>query len=97
MFLKVEDVIRQKIEDQWQDFSRAIVLKDQDGTGRLYPKELRRIVEKFCIPMSNEHFERSAVNLFGSTIIVNCLFIFLCCWSMCINICYNLNVQLSCH
>lgn len=53
----VEDIMRDKIQAQWVDVSKAIIQKDPGYTGRISPKSLRNILEKFCIPMSDEHFE----------------------------------------
>ena len=55
--VQVEDLLRERIQNCWREFSRAIVKSDSSGTGKVYPRELRRTLEKYTLPVSDEHFE----------------------------------------
>ena len=55
---QVEDILREKITENWKFLSAGLVKSDQQDTGMVYPKTLRRIVEKFTLPISDEHFEK---------------------------------------
>ena len=55
---QVEDLLREKITANWKDIAAAIVNCDALNTRKVYPKELRKIIEKYCIPISDDHYEK---------------------------------------
>ena len=56
--IQVEEILKDRIEDNWRDVSRALVSCDPLGSAKIFPSELRRILEKHCLPVSDEHFQR---------------------------------------
>lgn len=48
--------MRDKIQSEWVEMSRALLSRDPQGSGRMKPGHLRKILETFCLPMSDEHF-----------------------------------------
>ncbi|XP_023929939.1 EF-hand calcium-binding domain-containing protein 6 [Lingula anatina] len=52
----VEEILRDKATDNWRPISVALVAYDERGDGMIQDGQLRRILDKFCLPVSEEHF-----------------------------------------
>ena len=56
--MQIQEIIVEKLEENWTGFSAALVSYDDQTTGKIHPKELRKVIEKFTIPISDAHFEQ---------------------------------------
>lgn len=56
--VQVEDLLCEKIGQKWKDVSTAVVKNDPLSTGTISPKVLRRILEKYTLPLSDNHYEK---------------------------------------
>jgi Ca2+-binding EF-hand superfamily protein len=54
---QVEEILRNKIKDNWQSVSNAFIHVDTNRDGHLSRVELRRLLERYCLPLTEEHFE----------------------------------------
>ena len=50
--------MRDKVTENWKQVADAVVRVDQQCTGFMPPKKLRKILEKLVVPVSDEHFEK---------------------------------------
>ena len=57
-FLKVEKLLRDKIEERWKEVSSAIMSTDKEGTHMISTNNMRNIIETYALPLSNDHFEK---------------------------------------
>lgn len=53
----VEDILRAKITDNWKAIASAYLGVDGDRDGSISRDELRLLLEKYCLPVSDDHFE----------------------------------------
>ncbi|PFX18293.1 EF-hand calcium-binding domain-containing protein 6 [Stylophora pistillata] len=53
----VEDILRTKITDNWKAIASAYLGVDEDRDGSISRDELRLLLEKYCLPVSDDHFE----------------------------------------
>jgi Ca2+-binding EF-hand superfamily protein len=56
-YSQVEEILRNKIKDNWQSVSNAFIHVDTNRDGHLSRVELRRLLERYCLPLTEEHFE----------------------------------------
>lgn len=54
---QVEDILRFKIQDNWKAIASAYVKIDEDRDGYITQEELRKLLDKYCLRVSNDHFE----------------------------------------
>ena len=55
---QIEKDIREKIDANRQNVLLAFVACDATGNGRVSQKKFRQILEKFSLPLSDEHFNK---------------------------------------
>lgn len=53
----VEDILRAKITDNWKLIASAYLGVDVDRDGSISRDELRQLLEKYCLPVSDDHFD----------------------------------------
>ncbi|XP_035663860.1 EF-hand calcium-binding domain-containing protein 6-like [Branchiostoma floridae] len=54
----VEDILREKLTENWNAMLGMYQSFDPDATGTITRRELRRILDTFGLPVSDEHFEK---------------------------------------
>ncbi|XP_066264763.1 EF-hand calcium-binding domain-containing protein 6-like isoform X1 [Branchiostoma lanceolatum] len=54
----VEDILREKLTENWNAMLAMYQSFDPDATGTITRRELRRILDNFGLPVSDEHFEK---------------------------------------
>lgn len=54
---QVVDILRNKIKENWQSVSSAFMTVDANRDGYLSRDELRNLLAKFSLSLTNEHFE----------------------------------------
>lgn len=54
--LKVEEILRNKIKDNWQSVANAFIDVDTNRDGHLSRDELRKLLDRYCLPLTDEHF-----------------------------------------
>ena len=55
---QIDEIVKNKIQDNWKDLSASLVNCDDNNSRRILPKELRRCIERFSIPISDDHFNQ---------------------------------------
>lgn len=53
----VEDLLQQKIILRWKSFTAALKQCDPTGTGYISPTNLKKVLDKVAIPLSDEHYD----------------------------------------
>ena len=53
----MEDILQSKITDNWKAIASAYVGVDTDRDGSISRSELRQLLERFCLPVSDDHFD----------------------------------------
>lgn len=53
----MEDILRAKITDNWKAIASAYLGVDGDRDGSISRDELKQLLEKYCLPVSEDHFE----------------------------------------
>ncbi|XP_028408457.1 EF-hand calcium-binding domain-containing protein 6-like isoform X2 [Dendronephthya gigantea] len=53
----VEEILRNKIKDNWQSVANAFIDVDTNRDGCLSRNELRKLLERYCLPLTDDHFE----------------------------------------
>lgn len=53
----VEDILRSKITDNWKAIASAYLGIDCDRDGFISRGELKQLLERYCLPVSDEHFD----------------------------------------
>lgn len=53
---KVYEVLKEKGHRQWKDLSHAFIRLDTNKTGRITKSNLREILQRFILPMTEEEF-----------------------------------------
>jgi len=53
----VEDILQSKITDNWKAIASAYLGVDTDRDGSISRSELRQLLERFCLPVSDDHFD----------------------------------------
>uniref|UniRef100_A0A1I8JDN8 EF-hand calcium-binding domain-containing protein 6 n=1 Tax=Macrostomum lignano TaxID=282301 RepID=A0A1I8JDN8_9PLAT len=53
----VEDLLHQKIVLRWKSFTAALKHYDSTGTGYINPTNLKKVLDKIAIPLSDEHYD----------------------------------------
>ncbi|KAK3701543.1 hypothetical protein QZH41_020531 [Actinostola sp. cb2023] len=53
----VEDILRGKIMENWKTIASAYISIDDNRDGSISREELRKLLEKYCLPLSDEHYE----------------------------------------
>ena len=56
--VKVEEILCTKVEDNWKHLAADLVACDSVETRKVSPKQMRRILEKYSLPVSDQHFEK---------------------------------------
>ena len=59
---QVEEILRDNISEHWKSVADVFVKADSKGTGKVKKSTLRRIIEKFAIAVSDEHFAKYGFN-----------------------------------
>ncbi|XP_067855889.1 EF-hand calcium-binding domain-containing protein 6 isoform X2 [Heptranchias perlo] len=54
----VENILRDKIKHNWKEMQKALMKSDPERTGTICLAELRKILETYCLPISDQHFEK---------------------------------------
>ncbi|XP_078423711.1 EF-hand calcium-binding domain-containing protein 6-like isoform X2 [Cetorhinus maximus] len=54
----VEDILRDKLKQNWNDIQKAFMKSDPERTGTICLPELRKILETYCLSISDQHFEK---------------------------------------
>ncbi|XP_043565134.1 EF-hand calcium-binding domain-containing protein 6 [Chiloscyllium plagiosum] len=54
----VEDILRNKINQNWKEMQKAFMKSDPEKTGTISLAELRKILETYCLSISDQHFEK---------------------------------------
>ncbi|KAJ8031739.1 EF-hand calcium-binding domain-containing protein 6 [Holothuria leucospilota] len=54
----VEEILCEKIEEYWKAISHSIRAADPEETGNLSYQQLKRILAKHVLPVSDEHFDK---------------------------------------
>lgn len=54
----IEEIVREKIEEQWKPISKAIIAADPQGTGALSYRALKNILDQCVVPLSGDHFQK---------------------------------------
>ncbi|XP_067907376.1 EF-hand calcium-binding domain-containing protein 6 isoform X2 [Heterodontus francisci] len=54
----VEDILRDKIKQNWKEMQKAFIKCDPESTGTICLAELRKILETYCLSISDQHFEK---------------------------------------
>uniref|UniRef100_UPI00398E8C3D EF-hand calcium-binding domain-containing protein 6 isoform X2 n=1 Tax=Pristiophorus japonicus TaxID=55135 RepID=UPI00398E8C3D len=54
----VEDILRDKIKQNWKEMQKAFIKSDPERTGTICLAELRKILETYCLTISDQHFEK---------------------------------------
>ena len=55
--IQVEDILRSKITENWKSIASAYMKVDNNRDGSVSRDELRRLLEKYCLPLSDDHFD----------------------------------------
>ena len=55
---QVEDLLCEKIGQNWKEVSAAVIRKDTLCSGFITLKALRKVLEHYAIPLSDDHFQR---------------------------------------
>ena len=58
---QIEELLCEKLAEHWAQVSEGLTRADPGRTGRVTPRELRKVVERACVPLSNEHFTKYGV------------------------------------
>ncbi|ESO84984.1 hypothetical protein LOTGIDRAFT_236027 [Lottia gigantea] len=58
----VEDILREKIVENWRNVSDAIIYYDHSEEGFISPTNLKRVLNKYVLPISDEHFHKLVSN-----------------------------------
>ena len=58
LLFKVEEILCTKVEDNWKHLAADLVACDPVETRKVSPKQMRRILEKYSLPVSDQHFEK---------------------------------------
>ncbi|CAH1799481.1 unnamed protein product [Owenia fusiformis] len=53
----VEDILKEKIEENFKPIGDAIVANDPKNEGRIAHSDLKNIIDKYVLPVSEDHFE----------------------------------------
>lgn len=53
----VEDILRSKITDNWKAIASAYLGIDGDRDGSISRNELKQLLERYCLPVSEDHFD----------------------------------------
>ncbi|OCT86063.1 EF-hand calcium-binding domain-containing protein 6 [Xenopus laevis] len=54
---KMGNILCEKIEHNWADFSKAIKSCDNEGSGIVDKEQFKRILQSFCPPLSDKHYD----------------------------------------
>ena len=49
--------MRSKITENWKSIGEAYMKVNDNRDGSISKDELRKLLEKFCLPLSDDHFE----------------------------------------
>ncbi|XP_072340615.1 EF-hand calcium-binding domain-containing protein 6 isoform X2 [Scyliorhinus torazame] len=58
VWMTVEDILRDKIKQNWKEIQKAFMKSDPERTGTICLAELRKILETYCLSISDQHFEK---------------------------------------
>lgn len=53
----IEDILKEKITEYWKNVSAALLDYDFKGDGYISPKNLKKVIDNFVLPVSDEHFQ----------------------------------------
>ncbi|XP_053398276.1 EF-hand calcium-binding domain-containing protein 6-like [Mercenaria mercenaria] len=53
----VEDILKEKITEYWRNVSAALLDYDYKGNGHISHKNLRKVIDNYVLPVSDEHFQ----------------------------------------
>ncbi|KAK6168917.1 hypothetical protein SNE40_020073 [Patella caerulea] len=53
----VEDILREKINENWKNISEALVYHDFLDEGYITPANLKSVIDKYVLPISHDHFQ----------------------------------------
>lgn len=54
----IEEILCEKIEEYWKPISQSIRVADPEGSGSLSYQQLKKILARHVLPLSDEHFEK---------------------------------------
>lgn len=55
---EVHQIIQEKGHRQWKDLSTAFITLDTNKSGTISKKELRELLQRFILPMTEEEFSK---------------------------------------
>ncbi|XP_078077318.1 EF-hand calcium-binding domain-containing protein 6 [Mustelus asterias] len=58
VWMTVEDILRDKLKQNWKEIQKAFMKSDPERTGTINLAELRKILETYCLSISDQHFEK---------------------------------------
>ncbi|XP_046566155.1 EF-hand calcium-binding domain-containing protein 6-like [Haliotis rubra] len=53
----IEDLLREKITEHWKTVAEAIIYYDHRAEGVISPVNLKRVIDHYVLPVSEEHFQ----------------------------------------
>lgn len=54
----MEELLQQSLSKNWQLVADAVGNLDVSGSGYLKQDELKKLIEKFAMPLSDDHFQK---------------------------------------
>ena len=54
--MQIEDLLQEKITQYWKNVAENIMLYDAEGKGYITPKQMKRVIERQIMPVSDDHF-----------------------------------------
>ncbi|XP_051886636.1 EF-hand calcium-binding domain-containing protein 6-like [Pristis pectinata] len=67
----VEDILRDKIRHNWDEIQKSFMKNDPERTGTISLAKLRKILETYCLTISDQHFEKLCKQQQNSTVQVS--------------------------
>ncbi|XP_076466442.1 EF-hand calcium-binding domain-containing protein 6-like [Babylonia areolata] len=53
----VEDLLQEKITEYWKNVAENLMRYDSEGKGYITPKQMKRVIDRQVLPVSEDHFE----------------------------------------
>nr|KAG5711061.1 hypothetical protein BaRGS_013795 [Batillaria attramentaria] len=54
--LRIEDLLQEKITQYWKNVAENLMLYDTQGKGYITPQQLKRVIDRQVLPISDDHF-----------------------------------------
>jgi hypothetical protein len=55
---QIEEILREKITENWKNVSGAIMDHDHRREGRIPASKMKKVIDLYVLPVSDSHFER---------------------------------------